>query len=107
MNVQVLMRDGKPEYAVLPWDEYQRLLHAAGIAPASSNASAPAAASATPGQISALREKLALSQEQLARSIGISPHYLALIEKGERVPDGAVGRALARALGVSDWDAGR
>ncbi|MEX5451809.1 transcriptional regulator, partial [Stutzerimonas stutzeri] len=23
MNVQVIMRDGSPEYAVLPWDEYQ------------------------------------------------------------------------------------
>jgi hypothetical protein len=26
MSVQVIMRDGKPEYAVLPWEEYQALL---------------------------------------------------------------------------------
>jgi DNA-binding transcriptional regulator YiaG len=104
-NLQVLMRDGQPEYAVLPWDEYQALLLAAGLAQSSAHTPAPAVPAATPGQIRALREKLALSQEQLARNIGISAHYLALIEQGERLPDGAVGRALARALGVSGWDA--
>ncbi len=31
MNVQVIMRDGSPEYAVLPWDEYQALLNAVGV----------------------------------------------------------------------------
>ena len=33
MNVQVIMRDGSPEYAVLPWDEYQALLNAVGAQP--------------------------------------------------------------------------
>ncbi len=30
MSVQVILREGQPEYAVLPWDEYQALLSAAG-----------------------------------------------------------------------------
>ena len=32
MNVQVIERDGTPEYAVLPWAQYQALLRAAGHA---------------------------------------------------------------------------
>ena len=30
MNVQVIARDGKPEYAVLPWEQYMQLLKDAG-----------------------------------------------------------------------------
>ena len=30
MSVQIIARDGEPEYAVLPWAEYQMLLQAAG-----------------------------------------------------------------------------
>jgi len=40
----------------------------------------------------------------LARSVGISPAYLALIEAGERVPDAAIRRALARALEIDGWE---
>jgi len=29
MNVQTINRDGKPEYVVLPWADYQALLEAA------------------------------------------------------------------------------
>ncbi|ERI52576.1 hypothetical protein N878_18545, partial [Pseudomonas sp. EGD-AK9] len=30
MTVQIIARDGEPEYAVLPWADYQALLQAAG-----------------------------------------------------------------------------
>ena len=40
----------------------------------------------------------------LARAVGISPHYLNLIETGEREPDGAILRSLARVLEVGDWE---
>lgn len=97
MNVQVIERDGEAEYAVLPWAEYQELLRAAGRQPAPE---APAAPPAEPAFVLAnlrsLREARQLSAEQLARAIGISPHYLALIESGEREPDQAIQRALAR-----------
>lgn len=103
MNVQVITRDGAPEYAVLPWDEYQALLNAAGRP-----AVAPVAAKAAGdlqllSELAALREKQGLSQEALARSVGISPAYIELIESGERDPDAAIRRALARALGLSGW----
>ncbi|WP_263138560.1 helix-turn-helix transcriptional regulator [Pseudomonas sp. RIT-PI-AD] len=102
MSVQVIMRDGQAEYAVLPWADYQALLQAAGAAPPEPTAAtAPVALQ----RIGELREKLGLAQDQLARTVGISPAYLALIESGEREPDSAIQRALARALGVDGWEA--
>jgi transcriptional regulator with XRE-family HTH domain len=50
-----------------------------------------------------LREAKGLSQEALARSAGISPAYLDLIERGERQPGEAIRRALARALEIEGW----
>ena len=102
MNVQIIARDGEPEYAVLPWAEYQALLQAAGM----SHAPAPAVeapATAALAQVRALREEQGLSIEQLARAVGISPHYMSMIEEAQRQPDAAIQRALARALGVSGW----
>ena len=105
MNVQVIMRDGAPEYAVLPWDEYQALLAAVGRLPAELPVDATSAAPATPSfeELSALRESQGMSLDALAKAVGISPAYLGLIESGERDPDAAIRRALARALGVSSW----
>lgn len=106
MNVQVIMRDGQPEYAVLPWAEYQALLQSAGNTPAvvnSSQARTPAE-TARLTQLSALRNARGMSPDELARTVGISPHYLALIESGERSAEGAIARALARALGIAGWE---
>ncbi|TRO38429.1 XRE family transcriptional regulator [Pseudomonas sp. ALS1131] len=106
MSVQIIARDGEPEYAVLPWADYQALLQAAGRqevavpvapSPASATNRAPLA------QLQALREAKGLSPEALARSVGISPHYLAMIESGERQPDAAILRSLAWELGLEGW----
>lgn len=104
MNVQVIERDGQPEYAVLPWAQYQALLQAAGQVP---KAAAVVADSYKPtlDQLAALREAKGMSAEQLARNVGISPHYLGMIESGERQPDAAIQRALAWHLGVAGWEA--
>lgn len=105
MNVQVIMRDGEAEYAVLPWSEYQALLEAAGHNGSSPVAVDTPAVAPSPSlaQLAALREAQGLLPEQLARSVGISPSYLSMIERGERQPDDAVRRALARALGFLEW----
>ena len=103
MSVQVIMRDGQAEYAVLPWAEYQALLRAAGQA-TTETAAEPARTAF--GQLKSLREAQGQSLEQLARAVGISPHYLGQIESGEREPDEAIKRGLARALGVSGWESG-
>lgn len=111
MGVQVISRDGRAEYAVIPWSEYQALLEAAGqvVAPApAESAEAPATAPASASlpelrELAQLRDAKGLAAEQLARSVGISPSYLAMIEAGERVPDAAIRRSLAWHLGIAGW----
>ncbi|MDD0842732.1 helix-turn-helix domain-containing protein [Pseudomonas sp. Gutcm_11s] len=103
MSVQVITRDGEAEYAVLPWAEYQALLKAAGQMPAT--AAAPASKpSSRFDQLASLREAKGMSQGDLARAVGISPHYLNLIETGEREPDSAIQRSLAHVLEIGGWE---
>ncbi|MBF8731493.1 MULTISPECIES: helix-turn-helix domain-containing protein [Pseudomonas] len=107
MGIQVISRDGQPEYAVVPWEQYQALLKAAGQAPASVESKATAAAEAPSlaslSELTRLREAKGLAPEQLARSVGISPAYLGMIESGERQPDAAILRSLAWHLGIAGW----
>ncbi len=106
MTVQIIARDGEPEYAVLPWADYQALLKAAGRQEPAVTATptpAPTANRAPLEQLQTLREAKGLSPEALARSVGISPHYLAMIESGERQPDAAILRSLAWELGLEGW----
>lgn len=104
MNVQVIRRDGEPEYAVLPWAEYQALLQAAGQQGLGREENAPGRQPRL-SELTQLREQKGLSQEQLAKAVGISPHYLSMIESGERQPDAAIQRSLAWTLGVTAWEA--
>jgi len=108
MGIQVISRDGQPEYAVVPWEQYQTLLKAAGQAPAEGVAeaaqpSAPAASLPAFSEVAQLRQAKGIAPEQLARNVGVSPAYLAMIESGERQPDAAIRRALAWHLGVAGW----
>lgn len=108
MGIQVISRDGQPEYAVVPWEQYQALLKAAGQAPVKANlseaqdstASAPLPAF---GEVAQIRQAKGIAPELLARNVGVSPAYLAMIESGERLPDAAIRRALAWHLGVAGW----
>lgn len=102
MNVQVIMRDGEAEYAVVPWAEYQALLAAAGRGAA--QIARPTAAPVTDEAPNwkALREARGMSVELLARAVGISPSYLELIEKGEREASDAIQHGLRRALGSGE-----
>ncbi|WP_219095589.1 helix-turn-helix transcriptional regulator [Pseudomonas sp. UMAB-40] len=109
MDIQIITREGEPEYAVLPWAQYQALLKAAGIneqsAPDSPVRHAPSPDQILPGldQLRSLREGKGIAIEALARTVGISPSYLALIESGERLPDAAIRRSLAWELTVPGW----
>ena len=109
MDIQIITREGEPEYAVVPWAQYQALLKAAGIAEQPLN-EAPVRRAAAPDQIlpgldqlRSLREGKGIAIEALARTVGISPSYLALIESGERQPDAAIRRSLAWELTVPGW----
>lgn len=48
-----------------------------------------------------IREKRQLSQRQLALNAGVSPSYIAYIEKGIRTPSLATLSRIARCLGVT------
>ena len=54
-------------------------------------------------QLRSLREGKGIAIEALARTVGISPSYLAMIESGERLPDAAIRRSLAWELTVPGW----
>ncbi|MCD9567491.1 helix-turn-helix domain-containing protein [Pseudomonas protegens] len=109
MDIQIIERDGEPEYAVLPWAQYQALLSAAGLteqpphAAATPQAAPPAQNLPGLDQLRSLREGKGIAIEALARKVGISPSYLALIESGERQPDAAIRRSLAWELTVPGW----
>ncbi|SDU87323.1 helix-turn-helix domain-containing protein [Pseudomonas mucidolens] len=106
MDIQIISRDGKPEYAVLPWAQYEALLNAAGLHhQASKPSSSPVAEQELRplAQLRSLREAKGLAIEALARTVGISPSYLGLIERGERQPDAAIRRSLAWELGIAGW----
>ena len=118
MNVQTINRDGKPEYVVLPWAEYQALLEAAEDAidgalldvfreklASGEEEMVPSAVvdalldGANPVKV--WREYRGLTQDKLATQVGISKAYLCQIETGKR--EGAIKtlRAIATALGVT------
>ncbi|MCU1758100.1 helix-turn-helix domain-containing protein [Pseudomonas helleri] len=112
MDLQIIKRNGEPEYAVLSWQSYLALLKAAGIdAPVATalipdtERQPPEPVQALPGldQLRDLREGKGLALEVLARTVGISPSYLGMIETGERLPDLAIRRSLAWELGVAGW----
>ncbi|MFC6338345.1 helix-turn-helix domain-containing protein [Pseudomonas sp. CCM 7891] len=108
MDIQIISRDGEPEYAVLSWGQYQALLKAAGLQQPATPSSNPAQAAVAEDlrpleQLRGLREAKGLALETLARTVGISPSYLGMIESGERQPDAAIRRSLAWELGVPGW----
>lgn len=104
-ELQIIWKQGEPEYAVLPWAAYQELLQAAGRQPATSTAPVAEAVAAVPlSELSQLREDRGLTMEALAQETGISPVYLQLIEAGEREASDVLKRALGRVLGVSWQD---
>ncbi len=100
MNVQVIARDGQPEYAVLPWAQYLQLLKDAGQEKADAQLEQPLGSLR---ELKSLREQASLTLDDVAREAGISPHYLQMIESGEREVSDVLKRTLARALKVSGW----
>lgn len=118
MNIQTINRDGKPEYVVLPWADYQALFKAAEDAidgalldafskklASGEDETVPAAvldallAGAHPVKV--WREYRGLTQGALAAQAGISKAYLCQIETGKR--EGAIKtlRAITAALGIT------
>jgi len=92
--------DGSAQHAILPWQEYQALLRAAGghglQLPIPTEVRQAIADGIHP--VRAWREQRGLNQGQLAAMVGISRAYLAQIEGGERTGTLEVMARVARAL---------
>jgi DNA-binding XRE family transcriptional regulator len=117
MSVQVIKKDGKPEWAVIPYDEYERLVEEAEMlqdvrAFDEAKQAIAEGEQLIPGEVTyaildgfspvrAWREYRGLTQQQLAEAAGISVPYLSQIESGTRKGSAEVLAAIAKALELS------
>lgn len=117
MSVQVIEKDGKPEWAVIPYEEYQRLLEEAEMlqdiqAYDEAKLSVAEGEELVPSEVTyaildgenpvrVWREYRGLTQQQVAEKAGISKPYLSQLETGQRKGTTEVLSAVARALDVS------
>ncbi len=116
-QVQIIERNGEPEYAVLPIEEYRRLLELAEEAEeirAGNRAKAELAASedelvpagvverlfSGKSPVAVWREYRGLTQERLAREAGVGKSYISQIESGKKTGSVTVLKRIARALQV-------
>jgi len=117
MNVQIIERDGNPEWAVIPYKEYLRLVAEAEMLHDIRDYDATLEAiekgeetipsevvyaildGANPIRI--WREHRGLSQQQLSEAAGISKPYLSQIESGKRTGTTEVLTAIANALNLT------
>ncbi len=117
-EIQIIERDGKPEWAVLPYEAYLKLLEQAEMLEDIRDYDM-AKAELERGEdelipsevvyaildgknpIKVWREYRALTQQQLADAAGISKPYLSQIETGKRTGTTDILSAIAKALAVS------
>ena len=122
MNVQIIEKDGKPEWAVIPYETYQRLVDNAEMLQdirdydkakkAIENGKELIPSEVTyaildgENPIKVWREYRGLTQHQLADAAGVSKTCLSQIESGERTRHTDVLDAIAKALDLSLDDIG-
>ncbi len=113
MKVQVIEKEGKPEFAVLPFEEYETLLQRLEdledardlqVYCANSGESFPAAfvdrllEGCNPVKL--LRELRGMTQGGLAEKVKVTVAHISQIESGKRECSVKLLRALSRALAV-------
>ena len=118
MNAQIIEREGRPEFAVIPYDEYLELLHKAeelDDVTAFDHATRELAEGrdelvpaevvdrllAGENPVKVWREHRRLTQAALAEPAGVSQSYVAMIERGDRTGRIEALRRIADVLGVS------
>jgi DNA-binding XRE family transcriptional regulator len=116
--VQVIERDGKPEWAVLPYDVYVQLTDDAEMLQdirdydSVKTAIEQGKEELIPGEVTfalldgenpikVWREYRGLTQQQLAETVGISTPYLSQIETSKRTGTTEVLLSVAKALNVT------
>ena len=118
MSVQIIEKNGQPEWAVVPYEEYQRLVAEAEMLQdirdydEAKLALASGAEELIPSEVTyalldgenpirVWREHRELTQKEVAAEAGISKPYLSQLESGHRKGTTAVLTAIAKALQVS------
>lgn len=117
MNVQIIEKDGKPEWAVIQYTDYQRLIEAAEMLQDvrdydEAKKAIESGEELVPGEIvyaildgenpiRVWREHRRLTQRQLADAASISTPYLSQLESGKRTGSTEVLSAIAETLGLS------
>jgi DNA-binding XRE family transcriptional regulator len=117
-EIQIIERDGKPEWAVLPYEEYLKLVEQAELL-ADIRDFDEIRAAIERGQEELIPAEVVnaildgknpikvwcgfrnLTQQQLAGRVGISKPYLSQLETGKRTGTTEVLAAIAKALDVS------
>ncbi len=114
-KVTIIERDGKPEYAVLEYPEYERLVAAADLAAdfaALAALDADADEEDLPDEMVARlvggdhpvrvwREHRGMTGRQLADAVAVRQSYISQIETGKREGTIDVLRRIAAALGIT------
>lgn len=117
-EIQIIERNGKPEWAVIPYDEYIELIEQAELLEDIRDFDKLSAKVASgeeeliPSEvvdallngenpIKVWREYRAQTQQQLSDTVGISKPYLSQIETGKRKGTVDVLSAIAKSLNVS------
>jgi DNA-binding XRE family transcriptional regulator len=117
MKAQIIEKDGKPEWAVIPFSEYQRLYEALedaeDVRDIENHLSAIREGTeiTVPGEITfaildgispirAWREHKQIKMNELAKKVGISSAYLSQIENGKRNPTIDTLKAIATELDI-------
>ena len=117
MNVQIIEKNGKPEWAVLPYEEFKELIHAAEdwddvrlydeakqrVAAGEELIPAEVTFAILDGEnpLRVWRKHRRLTLQQLAHEADISKPYLSQLESGKRIGSTDVLHRLATALSVS------
>ena len=117
MSAQVIKKDGRPEWAVVPYDEYLRLKEEAEMLQDIAEYDSAKEAirngeELIPGEVTfaildgenpvrVWRKHRGMTQEALAQEAGISKPYLSQIETGKRTGTAEVLVAIADALGIT------
>ncbi len=117
MSVQVIEKNGKPEWAVLPFEDYERLVAAAEMLEDirdydEAKQRLAAGEEVVPSEVvyaildgenplRVWREHRQLTQQELADRAGISKPYLSQLEAGKRAGTTEVLARLAEALNLT------
>jgi DNA-binding XRE family transcriptional regulator len=122
MSAQIIERDGKPEYAVLPYEEYLALIEMAednqdaAVARQAMKELASNEDEVVPADIAdrplhgdehplkIWREYRGLTQETLGRTADVGKSYISQIEAGSKAGSARVLKALATVLQVDTDD---